>query len=87
MGPALRPPKPSVDWGKVKSDSFFDGDGKTVEQFYGYGENVLAVADGTAVSVHDGMSDQTPFVLMTPKSTSDYGGNNVMVEIAPNVFA
>ena len=33
------------------------------------------------------MSDQTPFVLMTPKSTSDYGGNNVMLEIAPNVFA
>jgi hypothetical protein len=77
----------AVDWGKVKSDRLLDGDGKTVEQFYGYGENVLAVADGTAVSVHDGMSDQTPFVLMTPKSTSDYGGNNVMVEIAPNVFA
>ena len=77
----------AIDWGKVKSDRLFDGDGKTVEQFYGYGEHVLAVADGTAVSVHDGMSDQTPFVLMTPKSTSDYGGNNVMVEIAPNVFA
>ena len=30
---------------------------------------------------------QTPFVLMTPKSKSDYGGNNVMLEIAPNVFA
>ena len=30
---------------------------------------------------------QTPFVLMTPKSKSDYGGNNLMLEIAPNVFA
>ena len=90
MEPAVRPPETfAVGWGKVKSDeTFFDGDGKTVEQLvHGYGENVLAVADGTAVSVHDGMSDQTPFVLMTPKSTSDYGGNNVMVEIAPNVFA
>ena len=72
---------------KVRHDRIFDGDGKKVEQYYDFGENVLAVADGTVVSVHDGMSDQTPFVLMTPKSTSDYGGNNVMVEIAPNVFA
>ena len=77
----------AVDWGKVKGDRLFDGDGKTAEQFYGFGEDVLAVADGTVVSVHDGMSDQTPFVLMTPKSTSDYGGNNLMLEIAPNVFA
>ena len=77
----------AVDWVKVKNDRIFDGDGKKVEQYYGFGENVLAVADGTVVSVHDGMSDQTPFVLMAPKSKSDYGGNNVMLEIAPNVFA
>ena len=77
----------AVDWGKVKDDRLFDGDGKTVEHFYGFGEDVLAVADGTVVSIHDGMSDATPFVAMTPKSKSDYGGNNVMLEIAPNVFA
>ena len=77
----------AVDWGKVRGDRLFDADGETVEQFYGFGENVLAVADGTVVSIHDGMSDATPFVAMTPKSTSDYGGNNLMLEIAPNVFA
>ena len=77
----------ALDLVKVRHDRIFDGDGKKVEQYYDFGENVLAVADGTVVSVHDGMSDQTPFVLMTPKSKSDYGGNNVMLEIAPNVFA
>jgi hypothetical protein len=77
----------AVDWAKVKNDRLFDGDGKRVEQYYGFGEDVLAVADGTVVSVHDGMPDQTPLVLMVPKSKSDYGGNNVIVEIAPNVFA
>ena len=77
----------AVDWAKVKGDTLFDGDGKTVEQFYGFGEDVLAVADGTVVSIHDGMSDAVPFVAVTPKSTSDYGGNNVMVEIAPHVFS
>jgi Peptidase family M23 len=77
----------AIDLVKVRHDRIFDGDGKVVEQYYSFGEDVLAVGDGTVVAVHDGMSDQAPFVLMTPTSKSDYGGNNVMVEIAPNVFA
>lgn len=77
----------AIDWAKVKNDRLYDGDGKRVEQYYGFGEDVFAVADGTVISVHDGMPDQTPFVLMVPKSKSDYGGNNVIFEIAPNVFA
>jgi hypothetical protein len=77
----------AVDWGRVRNGRLFDGDGKKVEQFYGFGEDVLAVADGLVVSVHDGMPDQTPFALMVPKSKADYGGNNLMLEIAPNVFA
>jgi murein DD-endopeptidase MepM/ murein hydrolase activator NlpD len=77
----------AVDWVKVKNDRIFDGDGKRAEQYYGFGEDVLAVADGRVVSVHDGMPDQTPFLFMVPKSKSDYGGNNVIEEIAPNVFA
>ena len=77
----------AVDWVKVKNDRIFDGDGKRIEQYYGFGEDVLAVADGVVVSIHDGMTDQTPFVSMVPKSKSDFGGNNVMEEIAPNVFA
>jgi hypothetical protein len=77
----------AVDWGRVRNDRLFDGDGKKVEQFYGFGEDVLAVADGVVVSVHDGMPDQAPFVLMVPKSKADYGGNNLILEIAPNVFA
>src|ERR1700756_2869601 len=77
----------AIDWAKVKNDRIFDGDGKRVEQYYGFGEDVLAVADGTVVSIRDGMPDETPSVLMAPKSKSDYGGNNVILEIAPNVFA
>jgi Peptidase family M23 len=77
----------AIDWAKVENDRLFDGDGKRVEQYYGFGEDVLAVADGTVVSIHDGMPDQTPFVFMVPKSKSDYGGNNLILEIAPNVFA
>jgi hypothetical protein len=77
----------AVDWGKVKNERMFEGDGKRVKQYYGFGEDVLAVADGTVVSVHDGVTDQAPLVIMVPKSQSDYGGNNLFLEIAPNVFA
>ena len=33
------------------------------------------------------MPDSTPLVLMVLKSNSDYGGNTVFLEIAPNIFA
>jgi Peptidase family M23 len=77
----------AVDWARVRKDRLFDGDGKKAEDFYGFGEDVLAVADGVVVGVRDGMADQTPFVAMVPTSRKDYGGNNVMLEIAPKVFA
>ena len=77
----------AVDWARVRNDRLFEGDGKSVEQYYGFGEDVLAVADGTVVSIHEGMADQTSFVSMVPKSKLDYGGNNLILKIAPNVFA
>ena len=77
----------AIDFAKVKNDRVFDGDGKRVEQYYGFGADVLAVADGTVVSTHDGMPDETPSVPMVPNSKSDYGGNRVILEIAPNIFA
>ena len=56
----------AIDWAKVKNDRIFEGDGKRVEQYYGFGEDIFAVADGTVVSIHDGMPDETPLVLMVP---------------------
>jgi len=76
-----------IDWAKVKNDRVFDGDGKSVEQFYGFGEDVLAVADGTVVFTHDGVPDATPPIPVVPKSESEYAGNRVSLRIAPNVFA
>ena len=77
----------AIDWARVKNDKIYDGNGKKVEQHYAFGEDVLAVADGTVVSTHDGMPDETPLQAMIPKAKEDYGGNHVMLEIAPNVFA
>ena len=48
---------------------------------------MFAVADGTVVSIQDGKLEMTPNTLMKPETKDDYGGNHVVVEIAPNVFA
>jgi hypothetical protein len=77
----------AVDWAKVRGDRNYDGDGSKNEQHYAFDQDVLAVADGTVVSVNDGVPDQAPFTFMVPKSISDYGGNHVILEIAPDVFA
>ena len=77
----------AIDWAKVKNGRIFDGDGSKVEQHYAFGEDVLAVADGTVVSIQDGKPETTPNVPMIPETREDYGGNHVILEIAPNVFA
>src|SRR5215470_5438601 len=77
----------AVDWALLKGDRVYEGKGTTNEQFYAYGADVLAVADATVVSVQDGKPDATPNKAMTPKTLSDFGGNQIVLEIAPNVFA
>ena len=77
----------AIDWAKVRNDRIFDGDGSKVEQHYAFGEEVFAVADGTVVSIEDGKPETTPNIPMKPKTQDDYGGNHVILEIAPSVFA
>lgn len=77
----------SIDWNRVKNHRIYDGDGKKLAQHYAFGEEVYAVADGTVVSVQDGKPENTPNVMMKAETHDDYGGNHVILRIAPNVFA
>lgn len=77
----------AVDWALLKGDRVYEGDGSRNDQFYVYGADVYAVANGTVVSVQDGKPDAPPNKAMTPKTLSDFGGNQVMLEIAPEVYA
>ncbi len=76
----------AVDWARVEGDRLYDGDGSQNEQFYAYGEEVLAVADGTVVAVQDGKPEGVPDVATPAKTLSDFGGNQVMLQIEPNVY-
>jgi hypothetical protein len=77
----------AVDFAKVRNDRLFDGDGSQNEQFYGFGADVFAIADGTVVSVQDGKPETTPYKPMVPKDKSDYGGNSIILQIEPGVYA
>ena len=76
----------AIDWSKVKNDRLFDGE--RVERSYRFGAVVLAVADGTVVSIHDAACPMHAVAgPRCPEVEVDYGGNNVFLEIAPNIFA
>src|SRR3954468_23925046 len=47
-----------VDFGRLHGNLLHEGDGTTNEQFFGFGADVLAVADGTVVFTHDGEPEQ-----------------------------
>lgn len=77
----------AIDFARARGTRIFDGDGKRNEQHYAFGEDVFAVADGTVVAIRNDAPDEAPFAAMIPASKADYGGNQVVLEIAPKVFA
>jgi hypothetical protein len=77
----------SIDYDKIKNGRVFDGDGRKNEQHYAFRQDVFAVADGTVVSIQDGKPETPPNVEMIPQTNDDYGGNHVILKIAPDVFA
>jgi murein DD-endopeptidase MepM/ murein hydrolase activator NlpD len=77
----------AIDWARLKDGRIFDGDGSKNEQHYAFGQDVLAVGDGTVVSVQDGKPEMTPNVAAVASTKDEYGGNHVILEIAPSIFA
>jgi hypothetical protein len=77
----------AVDWGRAKGDRLYAGDGTRNEDHYAYGADVLAVHDGKVVAVQDGKPEQTPYHSQPAQQVSDFGGNKVILEIAPRMYA
>jgi murein DD-endopeptidase MepM/ murein hydrolase activator NlpD len=77
----------AVDWGRVRGNKTFAGNGSTNEQSYAFGADVLAVADGAVVFTQDGEPEQTPGQAIPATKQSAIGGNKVILKIAPKVFA
>jgi hypothetical protein len=78
----------AIDWIRMEDGHLFTGDGTQSEQWFAYGAEVVAVADGTVVAVRDDMPDETPNQPpVAVRHPGDYGGNNVVVQVQPNVWA
>lgn len=78
----------AVDWAQGRNGRLFDGDGSRKEQWFGFGADVLAVADGTVASTFDGLPDQAPNTQATGlRGPRDYTGNHVSQQISPGVWA
>ena len=65
-------------------DSRHDGTTRN-ENWWGWGEPLLAVADGEITEVVDGIPDNTPRAL-PPVTLDNIGGNHVILQIAPNRY-
>jgi Peptidase family M23 len=78
----------AIDWVQLRDGRLFDGDGSRNEQWYGYGADVRAVADGSVSAVFDGMPNQVPNTPVTGlRGPRDYSGNHVSLQISPGVWA
>jgi len=72
-----------VDWIKVdKKGNAFENDGKKNRDWYGYGEPLLAVADGTVMDAKDGTPDNDPFgPRAIPITSNSVLGNFVLLKL------
>jgi murein DD-endopeptidase len=80
------PERFAIDWVKVgpNGDSRHDGASKN-ENWWGWREPVLAVADGEITEVVDEFPDNTPRVL-PPVTLDNIAGNHIVLQIERNRF-
>jgi Peptidase family M23 len=78
----------AIDFVLMRNGQLYAGNGATPVQWYDFGAEVLAVADGTVVAVRDDMPEETPLQpVQHVKRPADYGGNNVIMALTPGVYA
>ena len=85
-GHIYSPERFAIDWVKVgpNGDSH-DGTARN-ENWWGYGEPILAVADGEVTQIVDGIPENTPRVLPKPVTLDNIAGNYIIVRIAANRY-
>jgi len=80
----------AIDWMKLGADGKpVDGDSKKNEGYYGYGEDLLAVADATVVATKDGIAENVPGLRSRAvKITREtIGGNYVILDLGAGRYA
>jgi hypothetical protein len=70
-----------------KEGRFFVGPGDQLKSYAFFGAEILSAADGTVVTVVDGMPEQIPGALPKGVTVSTAGGNHIVVDIGGGRFA
>lgn len=82
------PERYAIDFVQLAADaSLFRGDGKRNEDYYGFGQPVLAVADAVVVDVFDTLADRAPGLPLPPPTLPEAGGNHVILDLGDGVWA
>jgi hypothetical protein len=77
----------AIDWVKVgPNGNTWHGDRGRNENFWGFGEPVLAVADGEVVTVSDSIPDNTPGKLPVAPTITNIAGNHVILRVGPSRY-
>ncbi|MGI9534673.1 MAG: M23 family metallopeptidase [Thermodesulfobacteriota bacterium] len=78
----------AIDWEKINEEKrIFVGDPLDVTNYFAYGEDVIAVADATVVTVVNGFEDQVPGQLPPGITLAEADGNHVVLDLGSGRFA
>lgn len=87
-GKAVIPGRFAVDWIKLDAAGrMATGDKKRADQFYAYGQEVLAVADGVIVAVRNDVPQPVMIADIPRVSIGDATGNYVVLDIGGGRYA
>jgi murein DD-endopeptidase len=78
----------AIDYAKLgEDDRPFTGDRTRNENWHGYGQEVLAVADGRVAAIQDGVADNTFSAPSGPPDLDAIRGNHIILEIGQRLYA
>ena len=82
----------AIDWLQLEGGATFSGDEGDVRSYYAYGEDVLAVDDGTIVTAIEGIPGNKPrtaagFQTAVPMTRETIGGNFIALDLGGGQFA
>ena len=79
MGKEYVPERYAIDWIKYgPNGKIYKTDGATVEDYYAYGQEIHAVADGEIVDTKDGIPNNVPFDV--PATSVGWAAGNLVTE-------
>jgi hypothetical protein len=88
-GKARIPERFAADWARVEGDELLKGDPSKNSSYFGYGSEVLAVADATIVSMLDDLPENAPEseTRAAPMTLKTMGGNYLILDIGRQQYA